>query len=99
MIRVKKIVVWSFSGSGKKPGAMTRTMTGAKIIPKTVMRLKTISDKTRKTLTKFHNSALSFLASYCEKTGTNAELVAPSPTRSRNRLGMRKATKKAYAWH
>jgi len=44
------------------------------------------------------NSSFSFLIKYSESTGTTAALAAPSPTRSRNRLGILKATKNASAF-
>ena len=62
-------------------------------MPKMVMTLNTIKAIVRITLTNRQKSSFFLFCKYSEKTGTTAALVAPSPTKSLNKLGILKATK------
>src|SRR3989338_3077333 len=97
MNRVRLIVRTSFSGSAIKPGAITRTITGAAMIPRMVITLKTINAQANSALANPQKALLSSFSLYSDKTGTTAAFMAPSPTRSRNKLGILEATKKASA--
>jgi len=90
---VKVIVRFNLSGCALNPGAMTRTMTGAAITPIITIKVFTKRTSNKAVLTNFQNSSFFFLTKYSEKTGTNTELLAPSPTRSLNILGSLNATK------
>src|SRR3989338_4103160 len=97
MNRVRLMVKASFSGSAMNPGAITRTITGAAMMPKMVIALKTIMDQTKRVLANSQKVFMSSFSLYSDKTGTTAAFMAPSPTKSRNKLGILEATKKASA--
>ncbi len=95
-MRVSATVVASLPGSSTKPGAISRTTAGAKIILSRVMAHRMMKAQAR---TALRNSANSwgFFSLYSVMTGTNEELAAPSPIRSRKRFGRRNATTNASA--
>ncbi len=76
---------------------MILTRSGENIIPRRVMTETTTSNKFKTTFANSQNSSLVCLTVYSLNTGTKAELVAPSPTKSRNKLGILKAMTKAWA--
>ena len=70
-----------------KPGAIKRTITGEKITPRRVIRERITKSKFSTTFASSQNSSFERLCWYSLKTGTKAALVAPSPIKSRKKIG------------
>src|SRR3989338_944066 len=91
------MVRFKVAGSRIKPGAVVRTTIGENIIPNKVRTESDASDILNNTLAARKNSESMPFALYSLNTGTIAEFIAPSPTRSLNEFGILNATKKACA--
>ena len=68
-------------------------------MPIKAIKVTIITKATNTVFINFQNSLRDFVAKYWENTGTKAALLAPSAANSLNILGIRKATKKAWASH
>ena len=84
-------------GYSRKPGASTSITCGMKISPAMVSAPSQNAITARVSLANWRAGGWPSAASMPEKAGTKAALKAPSPNRRRNRLGRRRATKKASA--
>src|SRR3989338_5877306 len=98
MTLVNRTVSWNFNASALKPGAIRRTIQGENTTPRIVSAAKMTKRIFTTQLAKCQNSSLDFLAAYSLKTGTKAAFTAPSATISRKRLGILKATTKAWEY-
>ena len=88
----------NFSGSARKPGAISRTMSSEKTMPR---KVRTVSIRAKRENTLEASSLTpsfgrEFISSV--KMGMNDDVSAPSPTSLRRRLDILKAVKKASAW-
>src|SRR3989338_872984 len=98
MILVSRTVSWNFSASELKPGTIKRTIQGENTTPRIVSAARMTRRIFNKQLAKCQNSSFDFLAAYSLNTGTKAAFTAPSATISRKRLGILKATTKAWEY-
>ena len=95
---VRATVVLNLILSSKNPGAIAKTIGLANKKPMIVSAVNTTSIRFNNILASFQKDSFPFWLSSSTNTGTIAEFVAPSPIRSRNRLGILKATTKAWAY-
>jgi hypothetical protein len=97
IILVRRTVKENFSGVARKPGAITVTIAGVKIIPRTHINPTKSKRKVKVIPTNFLASSCPAFVRYSVRTGTKAEDIAPSANNSLKRLGILKATKKVSA--
>jgi len=97
MILVKRTVRAYFSPIPPKPGAITLTINGEKVMPRMVITVKIRAKKVKTTLANTKASSFDLFCRYSVKTGIKATENEPSAKILLKRLGIRKATKNASA--
>ncbi len=97
MILVRRTVRAYFSPIPPKPGAITLTINGEKIMPRMVTAVRTRTRKVRTTRANKKASSFDLSCRYSVNTGIKATEKEPSAKSLLKRFGIRKATKNASA--
>lgn len=97
MILVRRTVRAYFSPIPPKPGAITLTINGEKIMPRTVTAVRTRTRKVKTTRANKKASSFDLFCRYSVNTGIKATEKEPSAKSLLKRFGIRKATKNASA--
>ena len=97
MILVKRTVRAYFSPMPPKPGAITLTINGERIMPRIVITVKIQRRNVKTTRASMKASSFDSFCKYSMNTGIKATENDPSAKSLLRRLGIRKATKKASA--
>ena len=97
MIRVKRTVRAYFSPIPPKPGAITLTINGERIIPRIVITVTMQTRNVKTTRASKNASCFDLFCRYSVKTGIKETVREPSAKSLLKRLGIRKATKNASA--
>src|SRR5215470_12848650 len=97
VMRVSSTARSNLSGLALNPGAKPSIRNGMVISARTVSAKMTNTSPASASSAKARAASLPSPSSFLANSGTKAELNAPSPNRRRNKLGNRKATKKASA--
>jgi len=97
MILVRRTVRAYFSPIPPKPGAITLTINGEKIMPRTVTAVRTRIRKVKTTRANKKASSFDLFCRYSVNTGIKATEKEPSAKSLLKRFGIRKATKNASA--
>jgi hypothetical protein len=97
MILVRRTVRAYFSPIPPKPGAITLTINGEKIMPRMVTAVRTRTRKVKTTRANKKASSFDLFCRYSVNTGIKATEKEPSANSLLKRFGIRKATKNASA--
>lgn len=97
MILVNRTVSAYFSPIPPKPGAITLTINGARIMPRMVTTVTIRTKKVKTALANKKASSLDLFCKYSVKTGIKDTENEPSAKSLLKRFGIRKATKNASA--
>ena len=97
MILVRRTVRAYFSPIPPKPGAITLTINGEKIMPRMVTAVRTRTRKVKTTRANKKASSFDLFCRYSVNTGIKATEKEPSAKSLLKRFGIRKATKNASA--